>query len=278
MSIITHRYAVVALIAILSPFMGNHAALADAPLQVYISAPADVTSSFSNITTSTFDSQATGNYSSLAVSGFGTYQTTGSNKFAVVADNQYGSGTGNYFAIGAQSGTSGPVTLTFNSPQSYFGFAWNAGDANNGITFYNGTTSLGRFSTASLLTLLGQSTVTAIDGSVYQTANYFGKPGTGAAQNNRQDSSEPFGFLNFISQGTFTSVVFDNSNTTGTGFESDNHTIRATAPTASGTFVYVGQTNVPEPTSIGLLGVGGLIACVVRRKRLTTALAAENVR
>ncbi len=62
-------------------------------------------------------------------------------------------------------------------------------------------------------------------------------------------------------------MLLGNSGTTGTGFESDNHSILSLAPTAPGTPVFVQSfTNTPEPSTLALLGLPLLVALGGRRK------------
>ena len=232
-------------------------------LQVYLSRPKDGLSPFSSITTETWESPSAGTLlDSAYTSALGVYTFSSASAGRVQGNDIYGAGTGNYLAFGSQSGTSGPIHLLFNAPQAYFGFTWCAGDANNALSFYNGATFIGRFSTATILDALSNSTVTSIDGHTYLSSDYYGQPQTG------QNSNEPYAFVNFIDTvGTFTEVVFDNSSSGGTGFESDNHTVRRYAPSPDGSFVSVGQTTptgqefaggsaAPEPRSVALLLAG----------------------
>ena len=87
---------------------------------------------------------------------------------------QYGGagGSGNYFAIGAESSSTDPVTLSLSSEANYFGFWWSAGDVNNSITLLQNSTALATFTTANIVALLPNTlngTVTAINGIVYNT-------------------------------------------------------------------------------------------------------------
>ena len=195
------------------------------------------TTSVSPVTTETFNSIATGLYSTLNTS-VGVLSTSGT--AAIVVADVFGGagGTGNYFAVGAQSGSSDPVTLTFASPQSYFGFWWSAGDVNNTFQLVNGTTVLATYTTATAFARLG--------------APYFGNP---SPPNQGGDSGEPFAYFNFNGTGgtMFTSVVFSNNGSTGTGFEADNFSINA----------------VPEPSSLFLSSTAALIGglAVLRRRR-----------
>ena len=158
-------------------------------------------------------------------------------------------GTGDYLALGAQSGSASPVSLTFNGPQSYFGMWWSAADVNNTLKFYSGSTLLETYTTASVFT--------GIDSSYYgnPTPNFLG-----------QDSGEPFAYLNFNGTlgTTFTSVVISNAGSTGTGFESDNFSI----------------AGVPEPSSLVLGGMAAT-ACALaglwRRRRAGLVPPPSNV-
>jgi len=207
---------------------------------------------------------ALGAYNNPFPSVLGAYQLSNTSKFQVIADNQYGSGDGQYMSFGAQSGTSGDIRLDFTAPQAFFGFSWQAGDNLNGVTFYNNSTVIGRFSTAVVNSLLSGTTVTSIDGTPYTTAQYKGHPVNG--QNNGQN----YGFLNFIATDTMiTSVIFDNSNSSGSGFETDNHTIQTAAPTPDPKAVFVSSVvAVPEPAPVTLvLGALPLFAAAIASRR-----------
>ena len=85
------------------------------------------------------------------------------------------------------AGKSRPTTtLTLNTPSSYFGLWWSAGDATNRLQFFNGSDLVADFTTATLLTVLpdtyrgmpsgafaGQNI-----GEKYAFFNVYGDPGT----------------------------------------------------------------------------------------------------
>jgi hypothetical protein len=201
------------------------------------------TSTVAGVITETFNSFGTGQYSSLQTA-VGSLSTSGS--LAIVSADIYGGagGTGNYFALGAQSGSALPVTLTFSRPESYFGLDWSAADANNTITFYSGTNAISTFNDASAF-----SFTTPGDA-------YYGNP------NNGGDPGEPFAYLNFNGTDgtTFTSVVFSNNGTTGTGFEADNFSIG----------------NVPEPSSLVLGSMASAICALALWRRNRRARSAKS--
>ncbi|CAN5862691.1 hypothetical protein BH11VER1_BH11VER1_19930 [soil metagenome] len=101
-------------------------------------------------------------------------------------------------------------TLSLNTPSSYFGLWWSAGDAKNVLDFYSGETLLAEFTTSNLLSSL--------------PADYRGNP-----RNRSLDSSEPFAFVNFFgdTNTAWDRIVFRNNGSSG--FESDNYTTRAAA-------------------------------------------------
>lgn len=164
--------------------------------------------------------------------------------------NEYGGagGTGNYFDVDKDTSgvpTDTSSTLTLNSPESYFGMWWSAGDSYNSLTFYglvNGVeTPIETFSTANVISYL-QNTA--------NTSAYYGNP---SGQFQGQDSGEPFAYLNFYApQGlTFNEIVF--SDPGNTGFESDNWTVASSYTSIAGTVL------TPEPSNtVGLLVIAGL--------------------
>ena len=162
-----------------------------------------------------FNALPTGAFS--GATSIGTYSSGGS----IVAPDSFSGDGSKYISVGAQSGTTS-YTLTFNSAQTYFGLMWNALDAENSLTIYNGSTALMTFNASTFSSL---------------SSLYKGSPHNGS------DSGEDFFFLNITgtSGTTFTSVVFSNANGS-TGFESDNHTILA--------------STVPEPSTYGMLLAG----------------------
>jgi hypothetical protein len=202
------------------------------PISLSVETAGLQTSAVQGVTTETFDGFSTGQYSSLTTA-VGTLSTAGS--LEIVAADIFGGagGSGDYFSLGAQSGSADPVTLTFNGPQSFFGIWWSAADVNNTLTFYSGATELATFNTSSVFAGLGNS--------------YYGNP------NNGGDTGEPFAYMNFngVSGTTFTSVVFTNNGTTSTGFESDNWSI----------------SSVPEPSSLVLSSTAAVILGLALRRR-----------
>jgi hypothetical protein len=178
-------------------------------------------SSLSGTSVETFNNLAPGVYNNVSWNGVGTID-----QVSVLSANQYGgapygsgsssspySGASPYAVQSASSSLGGVqnTTLHLNSPSSYFGLYWSAGDAANQISFYNGQTLVGSFSTQSLMDKLPSS--------------YYGNPNTYGSFGGK-DSQEPFGFINFLggSGTSWDTIVL--SDTASSGFESDNWTSR----------------------------------------------------
>lgn len=251
-------------IAIVLGFLGG-GAHAQTSISAYLSAPQSQTSLYSNIVTETFNGLSVGDrttdYSTFA--GGGTYGLSAGNPFSVVADDDHGNGTGNYITLGYPAGTTAPFTLSFTSDQDYFGLAWSAIDANNGLTFYKDSTFIARFSGSQITTLLANTTVNRVGGGTYNSADYLGKPLTG------ENPVEAYAFVNFISSGgVFNKVVFDNSSQAlSSGFETDNHTIRTVlGATPDNNFVLIAQVSAPEPSTLLFMFAGTVLICSLRVK------------
>jgi hypothetical protein len=143
----------------------------------------------------------------------------------VLSANAFGgaAGKGTYMSvnIGRNKGSS-PTTLTLATPQRYFGLWWSAGDPNNLLSFYSGSTLLETFRTSDV--------VNFINAQPNKNA-YYGNP------NNGQNKREPYAFLNFYADLSNPSLTFDRivfSNVGTTGFEQDNHTLATVYTDISG--------------------------------------------
>ena len=184
-----------------------------------------------------------------------TYTGTGSPQ--IQANDQFGgNGTGNYLGV-----TSGAVvTATFAAPVQYFGLYITALDANNGLKLYSGTALLLDFSASVLTSVLpnnSTSTVQALDGTLYNTNQYYGQPVT------NQNPTEPYAYISFFASAgtTITSVVLTEPPSTAI-FETDNYSIRTTAPAVNTSLVLI-----PEPSVISCVVLGGLALIGCRKRR-----------
>lgn len=182
-----------------------------------------------NVTTVNFNALSTGAFS--GATSIGTYSTGGS---IVAADTFSGDGS-KYLSTGAQSAPNTSFTLTFNSAQTFFGLLWNAVDSQNSLTLNTSSGSFTYNSTSPVITGLSNA--------------YKGNPG-----DKTKDSSEFFVYLDFTgTAGTvINSVTFTNGGT-GTGFETDNHSILA--------------STVPEPSTYGMLFAGFAALGIAARRR-----------
>ncbi|MBK1815814.1 hypothetical protein JIN84_09310 [Luteolibacter yonseiensis] len=224
----------------------------------------DFNSKLSNTTVFDFNGLAAGKRSNVAWTSGGNTIGTYDQLWIKGADQYGGAGNpngSNYSAIGARWVPT--TTLTFNEPHAYFGFWWSAGDANNVLSFYNGSTLTAQFTTSTLLNALAGS------------PEYKGSPVTKYLN---QNAAESYAFINFFGAGgtTWNKIVFSNLGTSG--FENDNHTDRVLPwgsypqevgkPYPGKVIASVNGTNVtmiPEPGA-ALLSVLGALTCLRRRR------------
>jgi len=205
--------------AALALFLTAALARADAIVTYAESPGAQTPDSALNANVQTFDSIVPGDYSSKRTAGAATiynnFVWAGVGTYSAVAvrtANEYGGadGTG-YYPVTSTSSSLGDLetsTLTFDTPQQYFGIWWSAGDSKNVLQFYDGSTCVALFNTQNLVDKL--------------PSTYDGNPNKAFLG---QDSAEGFAYVNFFATaGTeFTSVVFTNNGSSG--FESDNHAV-----------------------------------------------------
>lgn len=185
-------------------------------------------------------------------------------------DDKFGNTTGQFIALGSNwTSTTNSLTIDFATSVRYLGFAWDAGDANNVIDFYNGNQYIATYSTSQIISVINPSvappTVTASDNvTTYNKADYYGLPGSPSV-----NSGESYTYINFISTGgTFNRVVM--SNIGQSGFEQDNHATSENQLTPLGIFVPAGNAIViPETGSLALMLIplAGLGQIVVRRRK-----------
>ena len=212
-------------------------------------------------------------------------------KVDVITADQYGGADGNdRYPVESESVGAGNTTTTlhFGTPITYFGLWWSAGDPTNFLKFYSGSTLVASFDT---LWLESQIPVPAT-----KPGGYYGNP---TKDFSGQDAGEPFAFINFFASA---GVTFDNIeliDDAGSGFESDNWTIRA-APygtvTGDGTTLpgvpverVTGDTSthldpadplpaapsgLPEPCLWKLFLFGGLVGVVWQRRAIFCRRAA----
>ena len=179
----------------------------------------------------------------------GTYtQTVGAS--SIIQDNVYGAGTGNYLAI--QTGAS--VSLVFDNPVRYFGFAWSAGDGENNIKIYRDGQIIGTFNTEDIIDLLpnnSTSTIEALNGSFYDTQDYYGKPGNGG------NANEPYSFLHFEATEGLEFDKIEFAMGAGGAFENDNHTLLDGTLTVNTTWVELLSVETPTANDDSGTGIPG---------------------
>ncbi len=247
------RYCLLSLFAAALPI---HAAV----IVSYAEVPGEYNSTLQNTTVFDFNSLDTGYQSNVAWSGVGSYD-----QLTVMPVDVYGGAgnpNGSNYSVQGAGGVS-ESTLNLTSGTGYFGLWWSAGDNQNVLEFYSGSFLVARFTTQTLLDALTDQ------------PGYHGNPMTGTFSGGNY--AEPYAFVNFFGEGdtTWDRIVF--TNTSGSGFESDNHTVRdltwggyegEDGPMPGHLVARVDGntvTLVPEPASTGLAGLG--FALLLRRRR-----------
>ncbi len=234
-----HFFRSVSILMLTAVYLWVMPTTASAAFTTTIEAPGVQTSQVLGVTTENFNSFGTGNYTTL-VTAVGTLTSPG---MAIVPANTFGGAgnVGNYFAIGAQSGQL-TATLALNAPASYFGLWVSAIDMNNSMQFFSGVTLVGTFDA--------------------NTSPFNSLPNTYSGVNN--NNIDKFVYVNFTgtSGTTFDKIVFNNA-ILGSGFESDNWSVRS-SPTTNA---------VPEPTTMTLGLIGTLMGAGIARLRRKTVVA-----
>jgi hypothetical protein len=185
-------------------------------------------------------------FSSLTVTYKGDFHVQTADQYGGAQDpNDAGKDT-NY--IGVHSGEK--VVMELSVPQAYFGIWYSAADKLNDLSFYRGDQLLASIKgTGPVLSSLSD--------------NYKGNP---TKEFDGQNKGENYVFINFSAQtkdDMFDKIVLSNA-MGGTIFESDNHTFSADIQDPP-----PGNSVVPEPSSMFLLGIGviGLMVNAIRRRR-----------
>ena len=207
----------------------------------------------------TFASALTGGYTTFSTtlenvgSLTGGIQGTYTGSLTRSLANEYGGadGTSDHFATVSNSSYTLTLTTTGTLPGvNYFGLWFSALDNGNELQFYEDNTLLYTFTPTLFRSLVGACTGNT-------KSAFCGNPTTAFKGD---DGGEQFAFLNFFFEGGgyFNKIVF--TETTGAGFESDNHTVAyLNPPVPSGTLI----ETAPEPGSIALVALG---AALVDRK------------
>ncbi len=165
------------------------------------------------------------------------------------------------------AGGEGQYSVTFNNPGymldlssslgpvTYFGYHLPALDAGNQVAFYRNGEVVYTFSPANLLEFVGGKSA------------YYGNPNPNFAG---QNTHEPYAFVNFYFSGGIDSIAFNQ--TTGGGYESDNHTVGFWTTPITGTVIETSA--VPEPATWAMMILGfGMVGAASRRRGIPTVSA-----
>ena len=244
------------------PFTGAFAAVS-----AYISPPGGQSAPASGITGVTRElflpsDIGLGTFTSFE-STIGTYTSDGGT--TIIGNNQFGGyRKGQYLGINPGDFT----LLELDQPAGYFGLLFSAGDGGNSFEAYD---SNGRliflFNNSALIAQLPNvplAQVTAINGTQYNTEDYYGQPVTGA------NPAEPYVYLHLVADAdTKISTIIFRQAIGGGIFETDDHAVRATAPIVPSTLVSIQglgiPVSIPEPSSLALLALSSIL--LLRRSR-----------
>lgn len=228
------------IIAVSFACFGIQTASASFYVDFYLSAPG-VQTSFAqgNAGTATedFNSLSTGGHSGPSSLSVGSY--TGS--FQVVAADQWGGANSSKYPTNPSN-----FDITFTTAAQYVGFWWSAGNSGNEVDLYSGVNKVAHFDSSYISSYLnnGSGTVTALDGTIYNTSAYYGNPNQSSPGGH---SGEPFGYINLFARngaGYFNRIVFS-----GSGFEFDNVTASSSTEDPRGSSFGIGSVNSSSPTS-----------------------------
>lgn len=198
----------------------------DYGVDIYMSAPTvQGTAATGSLTSENFNTLPTGSCPASiqlgAVSGNCNVEVAGDYGGASAAANVATPTTGgvgsNYMSTASPSQE---VAIDLTAPAKYLGLWWSAGTNSNVLELYQGDERVASMTTSSIITLLQNSSVTAVGGSSYDSTDYFGNP------RNNADPSEPFLFINLYATG---GASFDRVVLSGGGFEFDNISTSALA-------------------------------------------------
>lgn len=190
--------------------------------------PEQQSSSLSGVSEFSFDNLSIGNQSNVTWDGVGSFDNL------LVENGYFGFGsydesTGlnsqfNWVGWPGWRGNDSLVsstTLTLEQESSYFGLYWSAGDGDDLLRFYNDENLVAEFSTQSIID------------SASLTLGHYGDPNHPNPWNPNlnYNNIEPYAFINFYGDEntSWDSVVLTQTSDGGSGFETDNLSVRTNA-------------------------------------------------
>ncbi len=182
-----------------------------ATLVTFMENPDALNSSLSGTQVFDFNDLSLGLNADVRWDGVGSFD-----RLYIKSSDQYGGATdasnpnGSLYSVQGAGTSVSTSTLTLDSPSSYFGLWWSAGDPSNLLSFYYQNELIAQYTTSSLLSVLPDS--------------YDGNP-----KNRLLNPNEPYAFINFFGDETTVWDEIQFSNVSRSGFESDNYTTRVEA-------------------------------------------------
>jgi len=223
-------------------------------LTVYLSPPSAQSSTVAGVANETFDQLSTA-YALLLIlrrPGLALIRAAQAipwrlqHPACLAGHGQYSHLANHYFSVGNSTNSISPV-LSDSEPtrRVFWVLVVRRRPIQTGSICYQGSTLFATFSTQDLLTFLnnGVGTVTAGSGATYQTSAYFGNPNI--ASGNRDARSPLFMSVSRSPGATIDKLAFYNTSSTGSAFESDNHSghFSGNSVTIPTTFVLVETLN-----------------------------------
>ena len=136
--------------------------------------------------TENFNAFNLGNLGATGTFAVGAFTRSSTGSVVVTASDVWG-GSGSQYL---QAVNSGEVSITLTDPSRYVGFWWAAGNANHNVTIFGSCggneIQLGTFTAQTVINLLAGATVTAVNGTAYNTSLY----------KRANAANEPFAYIN----------------------------------------------------------------------------------
>jgi uncharacterized repeat protein (TIGR02543 family)/LPXTG-motif cell wall-anchored protein len=197
-----------------------------------------------------------------------TYTVRGHGGATTVATNATPTVGGGGSVFASTSHATNPVIINLTQESRYFGFWWSAGSDGNTVKFYKDSTLMLSTTINDIVAALGAAPanstawiaanndnspnfITAVDGSKYRKAWYFGNPrgftSLTPSSESTMTKNEPFVYIHMFANGNF---AFNRVELSGSNFEFDNMAISTVAQTPRNELFKVSETSLEAGINI----------------------------